>query len=59
MLIISKDNINLISDINMNNPREEIDIIVNNNNDYKPPLDQAIDKAYKNNKFAQEIFDTL
>ena len=41
-----------MSNINMDNPQEEIDIIINDNNDYKPPLDQAIDKIYKNNKFA-------
>ena len=35
----------------MDNPREEIDIIVNNNNNYESLLDQAINKAYKNNKF--------
>ena len=48
-----------MSNINTDNPREEIDIIVNNNNDYELPLDQAIDKAYENDKFTQEMFDAL
>ena len=43
----------------MENPQEEIDITVDDNNNYKLPLDQAIDKAYKNNEFTQEVFDAL
>ena len=36
----------------MDNPwEEEASIIVNNNEDYKLPLDEAINDIYKNNKF--------
>ena len=35
----SEDNVNLISNINTDNPWGEANTIINNNNDYKLPLD--------------------
>ena len=39
MLMISEDNVNLMSNVNTNNPQGEANTTVNNNNDYELPLD--------------------
>ena len=49
--LIVEDNINLMSNVNTKNSREEEMNIIINNNDEELPLDQAINNAYKNNKF--------
>ena len=36
-----------------------LDVFSRSESDKLPPLDQAIDKAYENNEFAQEVFDAI